>query len=179
MNAPTHFPLRQLVTDPSERFPLRFAQQGALLLEGFAGVHTESTAKGLLLNAVAERDLHAATVMLRVAFPIVRADPIEVVYLNDGTLEPYVRVRVTTPQDYYGDVVGQLNKRRAWIEDMADAAQGYKLVTVAAPLAEMLGYDEILAKTTRNRAIAEYQFLDYRPARNEPPTPPGPTAAMA
>jgi len=165
MTLTTSFPLRQLVTDPSERFQLQFAQQAALLLEGFAGISTESTARGLLVRAVAERDLHAATAMLRVAFPVLRVDPIEVVYLNDGTLEPYVRVRVTTPEDCYGDVVGQLNQRRAWIEYMADAAEGHKLVTVAAPLAEMLGYDEVLAKTTRNRAIAEYHFLDYRPAR--------------
>ncbi len=179
MNASTRFPLRQLVTDPSDRFPLRFAQQAALLLEGFAGISTESTAKGLIVKAVAERDLNAAAAMLRAAFPILRADPIEVVYLSDGTLEPYVRVRVTTPEDYYGDVVGQLSKRRGWIEDMANAADGFKLVTAAAPLAEMLGYDELLAETTRNCAMADYQFLDYRPARTEPPTPPGPAAAMA
>jgi elongation factor G-like protein len=179
MTTTTSFPLRQLVTDPSERFQLRFAQQAGVLLEGFAGISTESTAKGLLVKAVAERDLHAATAMLRVAFPVVRVDPIEVVYSSDGMLEPYVRVRVTTPADYYGDVVGQLNKRRGLIEDMVDAAKGYKLVTVTAPFAEMLGYDDVLAKTTRNRAMAEYQFLDYRPAPKDPPTPPGPAAAMA
>jgi len=57
------------------------------------------------------------------------------------------------------------------IESLDDAEEG-KIVCAAAPLAEMLGYDEVLAATTRNRAIADHQFIDYRPVRNPPPMPP-------
>jgi hypothetical protein len=49
------FPLRQLVSDPTERFQLPFAEQGALLLQGFSGVATQRTARGLVLMAVADR----------------------------------------------------------------------------------------------------------------------------
>jgi hypothetical protein len=172
VNAATQFPLRQLVTDPLERFQLRFAQQGAVLLDGFAGIQTEASAAGLLVKAVAERDLNAATAMLRVGFAAVRVGPVEIVYLNQGTMEPYVRVRVTTPADYYCDVLAQLNQRRGLIESVDDAGEVGKIVCATAPLAEMLGYDEVLAATTRNRAIADYQFIDYRPVRSPPPTPP-------
>jgi hypothetical protein len=172
VKAATPFPLRQLVTDPLGRFQLRFAQQGAVLLDGFDGIQTEASAAGLLVKAVAERDLHAATAMLRVGFAAVRVGPVEIVYLNQGTMEPYVRVRVTTPADYYGDVVAQLTQRRGLLESLDDAGEAGKIVCAAAPLAEMLGYDEVLAANTRNRAIADYHFIDYRPVRSTPPTPP-------
>jgi elongation factor G len=94
-------------------------------------------------------------------------------------MEPYVRVSVTTPEDYYGYVVAQLHERAGLIESMEDATGGGKTVSAAAALAQMLGYDKVLAETTRNSATVEYAYLDYRPVRSQPPEPPRSPAARA
>lgn len=105
-----------LIADPSERFQLRFSEQATLLLAGFSGVQTQATARGLIMNAVAERDLYAAVAMLKAAVPDLVVGAVEVVYLNWGTMEPCVRVNVTTPEDYYVYVVAQLNERGGLLE---------------------------------------------------------------
>jgi translation elongation factor EF-G len=173
------FPLRLLVTGPSERFQLRFAEQGAALLAEVSGVQIQASARGLTINAVAERDLSAAVAMLQAAIPAVAVGAMEVVYLDQGTMEPYVRVRVTTPEDFFGDVISQLNQRRGLIESLDDTCDEGKIVVATAPLAQMLGYDKVLAVTTRGRALAEYAFVDYRSVQSESPVPPRTPAARA
>jgi len=152
---------------------LRFAQQAAVLLVGFSGVQAMQSAAGIVLRAVAERDLDAAVALLRAAFPAVNSGPIEIVRLEEGTMEPYVRVRVTVPKDNEGAVINQLHQRRGSIDSLADSGEGQKTITASAPLAAMLGYDKVLARTTRNRATIDYAFADYRPLPVEPPEPPG------
>lgn len=145
-----------------------------MLLVGFSGVQAMQSAAGIVLRAVAERDLDAAATLLRAAFPAVKCGPIEIVRLNDGTMEPYVRVRVTIPADNAGAVIEQLRRRRGSIESLADSGEGQKTIGASAPLASMLGYDQQLARTTRNRATIDYAFADYRPSRVDPPEPPEP-----
>jgi translation elongation factor EF-G len=174
------FPLRQLLCDPTQRFQLAFAEQGALMLEGFSGLRTQRTPRGLVLMGVAERDLDAAAAMIQAAFPAAQAGAAEVVLLNEGAAEPYVRVTVAAPEDCYGDIVGQLAKRGGLIEDMGDMTDGNKRVTATAPLARMLGYDGVLASVSRNRATIDYVFVGYRPSEQEGPTmPPRTPAARA
>jgi translation elongation factor EF-G len=156
------FPLRQLVTDRTAPFQLGFAEQGATLLAGFSGLQTHVSARGLILEAVAERDLAAAVAMLQVAFSAVDIGAVEVVYLNQGTLEPYVRVRVTISEDDEREVVAQLIQRRAVIESLEAATEKRKIISAIAPLADMLGYDEVAAASTGNRALVDYTFVDYR-----------------
>jgi hypothetical protein len=172
------FPLRLLLTDPSERFQLRFAEEGAALLAGVSSVQTESSARGLTINALAERDIFAAVAVLQVAIPTAAVGAVEVIYVDQGTMEPYVRVRVTTPADHYGDVFAQLVQRRGLIEGLDDTGEEGKIVTATVPLAEMIGYDKVVAATTRGRGIVEYEFLDYR-AIPSPPVPPKTPAARA
>jgi elongation factor G len=116
--------------------------------------------------------------MLQTAISTVAVGAVEVVYQDQGTREPYVRVRVTTPADHYGDVFAQLVQRRGLIESLDDTGEEGKIVTATAPLAEMLGYDKVVAATTRSRAVVEYEFLDYRPV-SSPPVPPRAPAARA
>lgn len=175
----TRFPLRLIVTDPSERFQLRFAEQGTALLAEVSGVQTQASARGLAINAVAERDISAAVAMLQAAIPTLAAGAIEVVYLDQGAMEPYVRVSVTTPEDHIGDVIGQLNQRDGLIESLDDTLDEGKIVVATAPLAQMLGYDKVLAMTTRGLALADYEFVDYRPVPGESPVPPRTPAARA
>jgi predicted membrane GTPase involved in stress response len=173
------FPLHVLVTDPSERFQLRFAEQGAALLAGVSGVQTHSSTRGLIIKSVAERDLSAAVAILQVVIPAVAVGTVEVVYLDRGSTEPWVRVRVTTPADHYGDVIAQLVQRRGLIECLEETPGAGKIVVATAPLAEMLGYDEVVAVTTRGVGIADYEFVGYRPIQNEAPDPPRAPAARA
>jgi translation elongation factor EF-G len=157
------FPLRQLVTDRLAPDQLSFAEQGATLLAGFSGLQTHVSARGLILEAVAERDLAAAAAMLQIAFPAVHIGAVEIVYLNQGTLEPYVRVRVTISEECHLEIVAQLVQRRAVIESLEDVAEKQKIISAIASLADMLGYDEVAAASTGNRAFVDYAFVDYRP----------------
>ncbi|MGA2778390.1 MAG: hypothetical protein ABSF94_12600 [Steroidobacteraceae bacterium] len=176
MDPNPQFPLRKRVTDLTERFQLRFAQQAAVLLDGFAGICVQQSASGLVLMAVAERDLDAAITMIQIAFPALRCGPVEVLLLDDGTMEPYVRVRVTTPEEHYRDVVGQLRDRHASIESADNMDRRSKTVTAIAPLSQLLGLDAVLASATKNRATADYAFVDYRPMSREPGPPRNPAA---
>ena len=77
-------------------------------------------------------------------------------------LEPIMRVDVTTPEDYMGDVVGDLNRRRGMIEQM-DEAPGGRIVGSRVPLAEMFGYATQLRSLSQGRATFSMEFASYEP----------------
>jgi elongation factor G len=76
-------------------------------------------------------------------------------------LEPMMAVEVTTPDDYMGDVIGDLNARRGHIQDMGEAAGGARLVKALVPLSEMFGYVGDLRSKTSGRAVYSMQFDSY------------------
>jgi len=80
-------------------------------------------------------------------------------------LEPIMKVEVVTPEDYMGDVVGDINKRRGIILGMDDVVAG-KVLTCQVPLAEMFGYATDLRSATQGRASYSMLFDKY----NEVPT---------
>jgi len=165
MTGNLRLPLRLLVTDPASRFQLPFSDQSALLLAGVAGIEAGASARGLILNALSERDLSAAVAMLQTLFPVLNMEPVEVVHLDEGTMEPYVRVNVKTPADFSGPIVAQLKDRSGLIEGVVDTDSHHQIVSATAPLARMLGYDKVLSDATKGSAAVEYCFLDYRPRR--------------
>ncbi|MFW6721067.1 elongation factor G [Streptomyces sp. MAR4 CNY-716] len=75
-------------------------------------------------------------------------------------LEPMMKVEVTTPEDYMGDVIGDINSRRGQIQSMEDRS-GAKLVTGLVPLSEMFGYVGDLRSKTSGRASYSMQFDSY------------------
>jgi elongation factor G len=75
-------------------------------------------------------------------------------------LEPMMKVEVVTPEDYMGDVVGDLNRRRGMIQGMDDSPAG-KLVHAEVPLAEMFGYATDLRSATQGRATYSMEFSHY------------------
>jgi elongation factor G len=75
-------------------------------------------------------------------------------------LEPVMSVEVATPEDYMGDVVGDLNRRRGTIQGMDDSAAG-KLVRAEVPLREMFGYATDLRSATQGRATYSMEFAKY------------------
>ncbi|NLI19460.1 MAG: elongation factor G [Actinomycetales bacterium] len=75
-------------------------------------------------------------------------------------LEPIMKVEVRTPEEYMGDVIGDLNSRRGMIQAMDDAA-GVKVVQALVPLSEMFGYVGDLRSKTQGRAVYTMQFDSY------------------
>ncbi|SFN76365.1 elongation factor G [Xenorhabdus japonica] len=78
-------------------------------------------------------------------------------------LEPIMKVEVETPEDYMGDVIGDLNRRRGMIDGMDDVATG-KVVRAQVPLSEMFGYATDLRSQTQGRASYSMEFLKYNEA---------------
>ena len=75
-------------------------------------------------------------------------------------LEPIMRVEVTMPEEYMGDVIGDINSRRGRIEGMEDIGGG-KLVRAYVPLAEMFGYSTDLRSRTQGRGNYSMFFEKY------------------
>ncbi|SFP75866.1 elongation factor G [Ruminobacter amylophilus] len=75
-------------------------------------------------------------------------------------LEPLMKVEVDTPEDYMGDVIGDLNRRRGIVEGMEDGPTG-KIVRAMVPLAEMFGYATDLRSQTQGRASYVMEFGRY------------------
>jgi elongation factor G len=84
---------------------------------------------------------------------------------NPALLEPIMSVEVETPEDYMGDVVGDLNRRRGVILGMDDNA-GTKILKAEVPLAEMFGYSTTLRSLSQGRATYSMEFLKYQEAPN-------------
>ncbi|KAB2823192.1 elongation factor G [Aliivibrio finisterrensis] len=76
-------------------------------------------------------------------------------------LEPMMKVEVTTPEDWMGDVVGDLNRRRGMIEGMDDGVAGLKIIRAQVPLSEMFGYATSLRSATQGRASYSMEFAEY------------------
>jgi elongation factor G len=79
---------------------------------------------------------------------------------SPALLEPMMKVEVTTPEEYMGDVIGDINSRRGQVQSMDDRS-GAKLVTGLVPLSEMFGYVGDLRSKTSGRANYSMQFDSY------------------
>ena len=79
---------------------------------------------------------------------------------NPVLLEPLMAVEVRTPEEYMGDVIGDLNSRRGQIQTMEDA-QGVKVIRAHVPLSEMFGYIGDLRSKTSGRAVYSMTFESY------------------
>ncbi|MEF1256705.1 elongation factor G [Vibrio sp. M260112] len=76
-------------------------------------------------------------------------------------LEPMMNVEVTTPEDWMGDVVGDLNRRRGMIAGMDEGVAGIKIIRAQVPLSEMFGYATDLRSATQGRASYSMEFYEY------------------
>jgi elongation factor G len=75
-------------------------------------------------------------------------------------LEPIMKVEVVTPEDYYGDIIGDLNRRRGQILGMEESPSG-KVITADVPLAEMFGYATSVRSMSQGRATFTMEFAKY------------------
>jgi elongation factor G len=76
-------------------------------------------------------------------------------------LEPIMRVEVVTPENFLGEVTGDLNAKRARIEKMEDRSMGIKTIEAKVPLSEMFGYVTTLRSVTQGRASFTMEFDHY------------------
>ena len=79
-------------------------------------------------------------------------------------LEPIMKVEVVTPEDFMGDIVGDLNRRRGIINGMEDAPGGIKIVDAHVPLSEMFGYATNMRSLSQGRASYSMEPLNYAEA---------------
>ncbi|WP_373036399.1 elongation factor G [Sulfurimonas sp.] len=79
---------------------------------------------------------------------------------NPSILEPMMKVEVEVPEDFMGDVIGDLNRRRGQVNNMGDRS-GNKIVDAYVPLAEMFGYSTDLRSATQGRATYSMEFHHY------------------
>jgi elongation factor G len=77
-------------------------------------------------------------------------------------LEPVFDVEVVTPEEYTGDVIGDLNSRRGRIQDL-EPRKNIQVIRAAVPLSEMFGYATVLRSATQGRASYTMQFKCYEP----------------
>jgi elongation factor G len=75
-------------------------------------------------------------------------------------LEPIMKVEVVTPENYMGDVIGDLNAKRGQIQDMGERS-GARIVNAEVPLSEMFGYSTGLRSMTQGRASYSMEFSHY------------------
>ncbi|MGH4120673.1 elongation factor G [Clostridium sp.] len=83
-----------------------------------------------------------------------KADPV--------LLEPIMKVEVTVPDEYMGDVMGDINSRRGRIEGM-EAQSGAQIIRAMVPLSEMFGYSTTLRSRTQGRGVYSMEFAAYEP----------------
>jgi len=82
---------------------------------------------------------------------------------NPVILEPIMSVEVTTPEEYMGDIIGDLNRRRGMVSSMDDIPSG-KAIKAEVPLSEMFGYSNQMRSLTQGRANYSMYFLKYNDA---------------
>ncbi len=84
---------------------------------------------------------------------------------DPALLEPIMKVEVVTPEDYMGDIIGDLNRRRGIILNMEDSSSG-KVITADVPLAEMFGYSTDVRSASQGRATFTMEFTKYAEVPN-------------
>lgn len=80
---------------------------------------------------------------------------------NPVILEPVMKVEVSTPEDFMGDIIGDLNSRRGRIDAMEDIPGGAKLVRAFVPLANLFGYTNDIRSMSQGRAASTMELADY------------------
>jgi translation elongation factor EF-G len=90
---------------------------------------------------------------------------------NPVILEPMMAVEVETPEDYAGNVMGDLSSRRGMVQGMDDMVGGGKAIKAEVPLSEMFGYSTTLRSMSQGRATYTMEFKHYAKRRRTWPKP--------
>jgi elongation factor G len=131
--------------------------QDAMLVGTLAGYPVVGV-KATLLDG-AYHDVDSSEMAFKIAGSIAYKEAARLA--NPTLLEPLMAVEVRTPEEYMGDVIGDLNSRRGQIQSMDDAS-GVKVVRALVPLSEMFGYVGDLRSKTSGRAVYSMTFETYQ-----------------
>ncbi|HSW79758.1 MAG TPA: elongation factor G [Candidatus Saccharimonadales bacterium] len=104
-------------------------------------------------------DVDSSELAFKIAGSIALQDGVK--KANPVLLEPIMKVVVVTPENYMGDVIGDLNSKRGRIESMEDLTPGIKEITAFVPLGEMFGYTTNLRSSTQGRASSSMELDHY------------------
>ncbi|SFJ79922.1 elongation factor G [Cellulomonas sp. KH9] len=113
--------------------------------------------KAILLDGAAH-DVDSSEMAFKIAGSMILKEAVR--KADPALLEPIMAVEVRTPEEYMGDVIGDINSRRGMIQSMEDAT-GVKVVRAQVPLSEMFGYVGDLRSKTQGRAVYSMQFDSY------------------
>lgn len=86
---------------------------------------------------------------------------------DPALLEPVMKVEVETPEDYMGDIMGDLNRRRGLVQGMEDLPGGTKQIRAEVPLAEMFGYATQMRSMSQGRATYSMEFQSTLKFQNQ------------
>lgn len=78
-------------------------------------------------------------------------------------LEPIMKIEINTPDEYMGDIIADINRRRGKIEKLRRFRKGSQKLNGTVPLKEMFGYASTIRTLSSGRASFSMEFLDYRP----------------
>jgi elongation factor G len=104
-------------------------------------------------------DVDSSEMAFKIAGSIALQDGVK--KANPVILEPIMKVVVVTPEDFMGEVIGDLNSKRGRIESMEDLSAGIKEITAFVPLGEMFGYTTNLRSSTQGRASSSMELANY------------------
>ncbi|WP_307858149.1 elongation factor G [Cellulomonas fulva] len=113
--------------------------------------------RAILLDG-ASHDVDSSEMAFKIAGSMILKEAVR--KADPALLEPIMAVEVRTPEDYMGEVIGDLNSRRGMIQSMEDAT-GVKVIRAQVPLSEMFGYVGDLRSKTQGRAVYSMQFDSY------------------
>ena len=167
------YPIKVTVNAKGERFPLKFAEGAASYLEESERLSFEVTSEGLILKGIWDLDLELAIYELsrKIGKTLENSDYTIEYIEGERTLEPVMTVGVITPEEYMGDVMGSLNRRRGLVDSMDEVEEG-KLIKARVPLSELLGYRSELQKLAPRDWIVMVDFYSYEPTQGpEEPDP--------
>ncbi|XBC37934.1 MAG: elongation factor G [Buchnera aphidicola (Meitanaphis microgallis)] len=118
---------------------------------------------GVRLHFGSYHDVDSSEIAFKLAASLAFKDAFK--HAQPILLEPIMQVEVETPEEYMGDVIGDLNRRRGMIEGIRDLLIG-KIISAQVPLSEMFGYATDLRSQTQGRASYSMEFLRYVEAPN-------------
>ena len=175
-------PLRTLARPKASAFVLGFARELVSHFAHLDRLEAEATDEGLLIGGIWQPDLDLAFDVVRGAYVGETTwEPARIHYLEDQwrrPTEPYLLVRVQTPYDYIGNVIGDLSSRRGLLTEQRDVG-GASEVVAEVPLSELSGYVVALSAMTQGSGTATAEFHSYQRApRTSPPDDEPKSAAL-
>jgi translation elongation factor EF-G len=131
-------------------------------------VRAEPNEDGLMIRGMTELDLEMVCLELKKKYPDLRLGNPAVEYVEaEKLLEPYYLATVGTPEDFMGNVVGDLSSRRGLIVEMNELPDQME-IKAELPVAECFGYSTTLKHLTNGKGRYKLEFIGYRPAPRYP-----------